>query len=62
MEYEIASNGSQGGLVEDINDLIKDGWQPIGGISILHHQWENERKGYTEEETTFYQAILKNSG
>lgn len=59
MEYEIAFSDSQVGLVEDVNDLIKDGWQPIGGVSVLHRQWENERKGYTEEEIIFYQAVLK---
>ena len=62
MEYEIAFNDTQVGLVEDVNDLIKNGWQPIGGVSILHRQWEDDREGCTDEETIFYQAVLKKSG
>ena len=61
MEYNILFNDSQFGLVDEVNDCIENGWKPIGGISILHRSWEIERKGYTEEETIFYQAIIKES-
>lgn len=60
MEYEILYNESPEGLSEDVNGCVDDGgWHPIGGIAILHRNWTNEHKGYDEEETIFYQAIIK---
>ena len=36
-KYEVIYGNSEAKLVETINDLIKDGWQPIGGISVCFH-------------------------
>ena len=43
--------------------IVKAGWEPAGGVSVcaVHAQWENERKGYTECDTTYTyaQALVK---
>ncbi|MEZ5034705.1 MAG: DUF1737 domain-containing protein [Chitinophagaceae bacterium] len=34
-EYKLVMGDNGKTFVEDINKLIADGWQPIGGVSIL---------------------------
>jgi hypothetical protein len=42
---------------------MAQGYIPIGGVSVavLHREWENERKGYTESDTDweYSQAMLR---
>lgn len=33
-EYKIAAADSEQKLVDDINSLIREGWQPLGGIAV----------------------------
>jgi hypothetical protein len=46
-------------LQEKVNSCLPDGYFPQGGPLVLYTQWENERKGYTESSTIFYQAVFK---
>ena len=34
MEYKILFNSNAGKLVNDVNDLIERGWEPLGGPSV----------------------------
>jgi hypothetical protein len=34
MEYRVVKTITYKGLVQDINNLIKDGWIPQGGVSV----------------------------
>lgn len=54
LEYENIED-----LIEAVNEKMKDGWKPTGGIQVLHYEWTNERKGYTESSTNYFQAIVK---
>lgn len=36
MEYKIVHEGNIESLVKEVNKLIKKGWVPQGGVSILH--------------------------
>lgn len=53
MEYKFVSEASGTGLEEAVNDLMADGWVPLGGVSVavVRSTWANERKGYEESET-----------
>jgi len=50
IEYQIAvGNGDCKELVQDVNDLIKNGFQPLGGVSSC-----------VDEERVYYsQAMIK---
>lgn len=60
--YKVVEADSAEELQQRINNCIKAGFEPIGGISVcVHHtSWENERKGYEETETsyTYCQAVV----
>ena len=49
MEYQIVSKYNTGDLYNLINNLIKNGWEPIGGITVI--QFRNE--------LVFYQAMIR---
>lgn len=34
MKYDIIRNNSLGNLVFEVNEAIKEGWEPQGGLSI----------------------------
>ena len=48
MEYEIAEAYSLISLVEDVNYMINDGWEPLGGVAVSG-----------VEEKTYIQAMIK---
>jgi len=59
MQYDIVSSDTKDGLVNEVNKLMNN-WSPVGGVSVVHFQWENDRKcGRVEDEFTYYQAIVK---
>lgn len=35
MKYDVIENASIDYLIKAVNERIEEGWQPIGGISIL---------------------------
>lgn len=57
--YCVLERDSLQDLSEDVSDFLHKGWRCQGGVAAIHFQWENERKGYTESETSFYQALVR---
>lgn len=58
LQYTVVSADDLVVLVADVLKLMDRGYRCQGGICALHFDWENERKGYTESETMFYQAMV----
>lgn len=62
MKYQTVEKETGTALDDAVNDLIAEGWEPIGGVAIaaVFSSYENERKGYTESETnyTYMQAMI----
>ena len=56
--YLVVSAGSVGELEDYVKEWIEKGYRPTGGVQILYRTWENERKGYQESDTEFYQALV----
>jgi hypothetical protein len=60
--YQVFVRGTAEELEKAVNAAIAEGMKPQGGVSVavLHHQWENERKGYTESSTdySYVQAMV----
>lgn len=58
MKYTILRADCASELAEAVNRKIKKGYTPIGGVSVIRYEWENERKGYTESELALFQAMV----
>ncbi|MBB6557522.1 hypothetical protein HNP48_000186 [Acidovorax soli] len=39
MEYNILSHVSMKTLIEQVNDAIKCGWEPLGGLAMASSNW-----------------------
>lgn len=61
-DYKIIEGQSANDLAESVNAYMKDGYTPIGGVQVVTVCIMNERKGYEECDTTFYQAVAIKSG
>ena len=58
MKYKILARDSIESLEEKVNTHIKDGWEPIGGVSVNFSEYSNDDKIYS----TYCQAmIMKNT-
>jgi hypothetical protein len=61
--YRVVAASSAKALETEVSLLIAQGYLPIGGVSVavLHREWENELKGYTESDTgwEYSQAMLR---
>jgi hypothetical protein len=53
MEYFVAQGETIDKLVSRVNNMIKAGFKPIGGVSISYSRSD----GYTVEK--YYQAMIK---
>ena len=53
MEYEIVENINLVRMVEDVNNMVDEGWEPIGGVAVSTCEY----RGY--EEKTYLQAIIR---
>lgn len=51
-EYIVVEKCSLQALVTAVNDKIKEGYEPIGGISVLRYEWR-------EPEWEYAQAMIK---
>jgi hypothetical protein len=64
MNYIILYAGNPGSLTEFVNNHIKEGWTPLGGVSVSEtaYSYENAREGCTEtaQDSTWAQAMVKN--
>lgn len=58
MKYQVVLDDDCPSLETAVNELIAEGWEPLGGVTmqVVHREWENERKGYTESRTDYYYA------
>jgi hypothetical protein len=59
MEYQIVTADSAGELERKVNEFLQDKWVPVGGVSVVRYEITNERKGYTESEWEYSQAMTK---
>jgi hypothetical protein len=55
MQYKLYKNHNPQAVVQCVNDAMKDGWRPQGGISIS----TCFRSGAIDSWTDFAQAIIK---
>lgn len=46
-------------LAKQVGYAMQSGYVPQGGIFVLRSEYENERKGYSESETIYYQAMIR---
>lgn len=51
MEYDVVYASSVEGLIKKVNQMIAEGWQPQGGVTVS-----------TQDDTEyyFYQAVVRN--
>ncbi len=54
MEYKVIQENSILGLENELNKLLKEGWQPQGGIFRCRN-----KTGYGTNEYFYLQAIIK---
>jgi hypothetical protein len=58
--YQVVTRENLEDLMLAVNAFIhQKGWTPLGGVSVLHRTWENERKGYSESDTLWAQAMVR---
>lgn len=48
IEYKIAMASTVDGLVAEVNKLIKDRWQPCGGISVTREVVSGIRQSFMQ--------------
>ena len=56
MEYQIAEETNVIFLSKEVDELLKAGWLPLGGVSVA--AWYNSR--LDEVQMTYCQAMVKN--
>ena len=64
VEYRVISKTDISEVIELVNDLINDGWQPQGGVSVAIQTYKvPSSEGYlpdsTESEFHFIQAMVR---
>ncbi len=58
MEYKLVEESLSNQLVFYVNMWIKDGWIPVGGMSVTTMRWK-DTDGDDQSCDTFYQAMTK---
>ena len=61
MLYNVIVADNLPGLVVEVNRYLSDGWKPLGGIEVVTQEHENDRKGYTEIQISYYQALVRDN-
>ena len=51
MEYKIIEGGSPHEITKKVNDLIKEGWTPIGGHQVVIRREQNRYSGMLHMDT-----------
>lgn len=63
MEYKIVSSSSPSGLSQRVNELINEGWKPIGGHKVVELHRQNRFSGTqhmdTRIESEYTQTMVK---
>jgi hypothetical protein len=52
-EYDIVAQVTHGALIDSVNEMIADGWKPLGGVSAYVRE---------DDERTLIQAMVKPEG
>jgi hypothetical protein len=58
-DYRLVTGSDAYSLENEIKPLLIEGWQPLGGVSVIRYESTNERKGYKEDWWLFSQAMVK---
>lgn len=58
MKYQIVQGNYE--IESRVNELINEGWVPLGGIHVVVRDYEDG--GYSETEVIYYQAMILNEG
>lgn len=58
MKYRIVIEDTASSLGDAVSGLLELGWRPQGGVAVVNYTYENERKGYTESEWVWAQAMV----
>jgi len=48
IEYRIATSSTPEGLVEEVNKLMKERWQPVGGICVVRDMVAGIRQSFMQ--------------
>jgi len=51
MEYKVLTSSSPEGLTEKINNLINDGWKPMGSHQVVEQHRQNRYSGSQHQDT-----------
>ena len=51
MEYKVVTSSSPEGLNEKINNLIKNGWKPMGSHQVVEQHRQNRYSGMQHQDT-----------
>ena len=51
MEYKVITSSSPEGLNEKINNLIKNGWKPMGSHQVVEQHRQNRYSGLQHQDT-----------
>jgi hypothetical protein len=51
MEYKVLTSSSPEGLTEKINNLIKNGWKPMGSHQVVEQHRQNRYSGSQHQDT-----------
>lgn len=54
VDYEVITSTRISDLQDRVRERIKSGWQPIGGVALLHE----EEAGETKPHMVFAQAVV----
>ena len=57
MEYKVIYAQLKKDLESQVNEAMREGFEPIGGISVFSYEVDND--GYSEIEWHYLQAMLK---
>lgn len=57
-DYEIVTATQVAGLQDRVRARIGEGWQPVGGIALLHE----EDSGKEKPHIVFAQAVIRENG
>jgi hypothetical protein len=58
MRYKVIETSTPGELVEKVNEDIKAGWEPQGGVNIIRYEREDPHKHYVEFYYEYGQAMI----
>lgn len=63
MEYKVVSSSSPEGLTRQVNELILNGWKPVGSHTVVETHRQNRFSGTqhmdTRIETEYSQTMIK---